>query len=138
MQHIFVFGSNYAGRHGKGAARYAYKLYGAKWGIGEGPTGSAYAIPTKDFQLRPLPILSIKEAVTRFLQYAKSARHLEFFVTKVGCGLAGYSSAEIAPLFAGAPANCIFDPEWRSFGFRVWSWDEYRQSQRYPQSVSAI
>lgn len=67
---IFVFGSNLAGRHGKGAALYAREHYGAVYGVGVGPTGSAYAIPTKDGKLRTLPLDQIKKHVDAFLAYA--------------------------------------------------------------------
>jgi hypothetical protein len=110
---IFVFGSNLAGRHGKGAALYAHDVYGAKYGVGRGPTGQAYAIPTKDAELMSLPLLHIEREVLEFLEYARVHEEEIFFVTKVGCGLAGYSNEQIAPMFRGAPENCIFDISWK-------------------------
>jgi hypothetical protein len=109
---IFVFGSNMAGRHGKYAALEARYFYGAKLGIGVGRTGNSYAIPTKDEDLRTLPLDIIKKHVDDFLFYAESNPDLKFFVTKVGCGLAGYSSVDIAPFFKGAPSNCQLPEEW--------------------------
>jgi hypothetical protein len=103
---IFVFGSNEAGRHGKGAALTARQEYGAIYGQAEGLQGSSYAIPTKDARLRPLPLPAIATYVRRFLAFAQAHPELSFFVTAVGCGLAGYTPAQIAPLFVGAPANC--------------------------------
>lgn len=105
---IFVFGSNLAGRHGKGGALEARERWGAEPGVGVGPTGRAYAIPTKDAQLRPLPLVAIDVHVAGFIAYAMSRPDLHFYVTRIGCGLAGYTEAEIRPLFARAPANCEF------------------------------
>ncbi|QRD62671.1 hypothetical protein H8Z72_22640 (plasmid) [Xanthomonas citri pv. citri] len=108
----FVFGSNLAGRHGKGAALFARQYRGAIYGIGEGPQGNAYALPTKDAALRTLPLSTISVHVLRFLAYAEANPQQWFEVTKVGCGLAGYTEAEIAPLFRGAPDNCRLPPGW--------------------------
>ena len=110
---IFVFGSNQAGIHGKGAALHARKYYGALQGVGEGPTGKAYAIPTKDRSIKTLPLHIIQEGVDRFLEYAKPYVFAEFQVTRIGCGLAGYKDADIAPMFLHAPNNCIFDRAWQ-------------------------
>lgn len=112
---VFVFGSNMAGRHGVGAAQYARKFRGAEFGIFEGLTGSCYAIPTKDENLKPLPIAAIAENVAHFLDVARSMQSARFFVTRVGCGLAGFSDAQIAPLFMNAPSNCNFAYQWRTF-----------------------
>lgn len=111
---IFVFGSNLAGRHDKGAALFARQHHGAQIGVGCGPTGNAYAIPTKDTRLYTLPLVSIAGYVAAFLQYAWHNPDLDFEVTRIGCGLAGYIDAQIAPLFAGAPSNCHLPPEWAS------------------------
>lgn len=102
---IFVFGSNLAGRHGAGSAREAVLKYGAQYGIGEGRTGNAYAIPTKDEILRVLPLSVIGEAVARFLRYARANPCDTFYVVEIGCGLAGYTPEQIAPLFRDLPAN---------------------------------
>jgi hypothetical protein len=114
---IFVFGSNLAGRHGKGAAKDAILKHGAIYGQGIGPQGRAYAIPTKDENLQVLPIFRIKEYVTEFLEYAKAHPEEEFYVTKVGCGLANYSEDTMAPLFWGAPPNCSLPDGWRAYVF---------------------
>lgn len=108
MSIVFVFGSNLAGRHGKGAALHARLNFGAEYGVGVGPTGRAYAIPTKDARLRPLPLAEIAAHVKDFLIYA--GQHLDdtaFMVTAIGCGLAGYTPADIAPMFKTAPSNCL-------------------------------
>jgi len=112
---IFVFGSNLAGRHGKGAALFAHQYRGAKHGFGIGPTGNSYAIPTKDTKLRTLPIVSIAGYVKHFIQYAVLHPELDFEVTRIGCGLAGYTDAQMAPLFIGAPSNCHLPPEWAEY-----------------------
>lgn len=105
---VFVFGSNLAGRHGAGSALLARLAHGAEYGVGEGPTGNAYAIPTKDKQLNVLPIPVIAKAVEDFCAYATSKPDVTFDIVAIGCGLAGYTAEDIAPLFAGAPENCHF------------------------------
>lgn len=102
---VFVFGSNQAGRHGKGAALVASRKFGAQHGVGVGPTGSCYAIPTKSVRLDVLPIGLINQYVRLFKSWARLNPDKEFLVTEVGCGLAGYSPDDIAPLFKGCPAN---------------------------------
>lgn len=111
---VFVFGSNLAGRHGKGAALWARRHRGAIYGQGAGPQGNAYAIPTKDRQLRVLPLQVIHGHVQEFLDYARRRSNLRFEVTPIGCGLAGYRPDQIAPLFAGAPANAILPAAFRA------------------------
>lgn len=108
---IFVFGSNRAGRHGAGAAEDARIYFGAQTGCGEGRTGQAYAIPTKDTRLKTLPLIEIQESVEGFLSYARLNPSLEFLVTPIGCGLAGYKPHQIAPMFWDAPENVILPPE---------------------------
>lgn len=103
--HIFVFGSNLAGRHGKGAALYAYKHHGALYGQGVGRQGMSYAIPTKDSGLMTLPLWVIEGYVKDFILYAKKHPQLTFQLTRIGCGLAGYKDSDIAPMFKDAPNN---------------------------------
>lgn len=95
---IFVFGSNLAGIHGAGAAQQALQ-WGAEFGCGFGRRGQTYAIPTKDEKIRTLPLDYIKAYVLLFIQYAKVKQNFKFLVTEIGCGLAGYSAEEIAPMF---------------------------------------
>ena len=95
---IFVFGSNIEGMHGGGAARYANNNFGAEWGVGEGLTGRTYALPTMEGKA------SMKQAVERFTSCAKEHPELTFLVTAVGCGIAGYTPQEVAPLFRNALA----------------------------------
>lgn len=93
---IFVFGSNIQGSHGGGAAWFAYKNLGAEWGVGEGLTGHCYALPTMEGEA------SMKHAVEKFTVCAKEHPELTFLVTAVGCGIAGYTPQEVAPLFREA------------------------------------
>lgn len=110
---IFVFGSNKAGIHGAGAAKVAAKLFGAKYGRGHGHYGHSYAIPTKDEDIEPLDYMVIASYVQIFVQYAKLHPEYQFFVTRVGCGLAGFKDCDIAPLFSECGGNCSFAEEWR-------------------------
>jgi hypothetical protein len=112
---IFVFGSNLAGIHGAGAAAFANYWYGAERGIGVGPTGKAYAIPTKDAKFNVIPLDVIGLHVWQFLLYAKKHPELNFFVTRIGCGYAGYSNPDIAPMFRGASDNCMFEQSWKEY-----------------------
>lgn len=112
---IWVFGSNEKGAHGKGAAKVARVNFHAEYGVGRGPTAQAYAIPTKDRSLKPLPLESIYASVVDFLAYAAEHPKSKFFITRIGCVLAGYSDEEIGPAFADAPANCSLPDEWKQF-----------------------
>ena len=94
---IFVFGSNLGGMHGGGAARVAYNKFGAIWGQGVGLQGQSYAIPTMHGGVNV-----IKPYVDEFINFAKSHTELKFLVTRIGCGIAGFTDEEIAPLFKEA------------------------------------
>lgn len=113
-QSIFVFGSNLAGRHGKGAARDALLKHGAEYGKGVGLYGNSYAIPTKDEDLKVLPLHKINKYVEAFLRFAKLNPEMRFEVTRIGCGLAGYDDSDIAPMFKNASSNIILPAGWRS------------------------
>ena len=97
--YIFVFGSNTRGVHGKGAALDAVKLFGAQYGVGLGIAGKSFAIPTKDAFLRTLDVVTINHYIQVFKTFVEANPHLTFYLTPIGCGLAGYSAADIAPLF---------------------------------------
>lgn len=112
---VFVFGSNLAGRHGKGAAREALRHWGASYGVCIGACGQSYAIPTKDKHLRVLSLGEITLYVADFLTYVRGHPNLTFLVTRVGCGLAGYRDEQIAPLFKGSTDNCVMPEEWRGY-----------------------
>ncbi len=99
---IFVFGSNLSGIHGAGAAKQALK-FGAVMGVGIGLQGQTYAIPTKDYNIkRTLTIKEIIPYVDQFIDFAYKNIKFNFLVTEIGCGLAGYSVEDIAPLFKNA------------------------------------
>jgi len=112
---VFVFGSNTMGIHGAGAAKLAMEKFDAKFGVGCGPTGRCYAIPTKDNKIQTLPITRIKEFVDSFLNYAKNKSHKTFLVTKIGCGLAGLKIANIAPMFKNKTENVILPEEFHDY-----------------------
>ena len=96
---VFVFGSNLAGMHGGGAARIAHLYFGAVMGNGDGIQGQSYAIPTMQGGVD-----TIRPYVDKFIAYAKQHPDQHFLVTRIGCGIAGFSPDEIAPLFAEAAA----------------------------------
>lgn len=122
---IFVFGSNTHGIHGAGAAQHAYKNCGARWGMGYGHYGDSFAIPTKGCVMAadgysnrmviggPLNLFDIEQFVNGFISYAEHHPELTFKVTRIGCGLAGFTDAQIAPLFEHSPLNCQFDEAWK-------------------------
>lgn len=114
MAVVFVFGSNLAGLHGAGAALFAKKHHGAISGQGVGRQGDSYGIPTKDANLKTLPLTSIKKYVEDFIEYAKTHPKDDFIVTRVGCGLAGYDDEDIKPMFRKVPLNCVMPDGWRS------------------------
>lgn len=109
---IFVFGSNLPGVHGAGAARYAVDHHGAKYGQGVGLQGSSYAIPTKDYRIDTLSLQDIEPHVKVFVQFAKAHPELDFDLTPIGCGLAGYRRDQIRPLFGDLPDNVYLTPSW--------------------------
>ncbi|MDD6888754.1 MAG: hypothetical protein PUD39_00585 [Bacteroidales bacterium] len=113
---IFVFGSNAKGFHNGGAAAQAMHNFGAIYGQGEGLQGQSYAIPTMEgFE-------SMKEAVARFTQFAAEHPELHFLVTRIGCGIAGYTVSQVAPLFKDCIAleNVTLPSDfWRELGLRM-------------------
>lgn len=113
---IFVFGSNLAGIHGAGAALAARQNHGAILGQGSGLMGNSYGIPTKGYNLEVLPKTSIALEVVKFNMFTWNNPDMEFKVTKIGCGLAGYRDDEIAFLFTGANHNNTkFDIAWAPY-----------------------
>ena len=94
---IFVFGSNLGGFHAGGAARAAHMRFGAIWGQGVGLQGRSYAIPTMHGGVDV-----IQPYVDEFISFAQSHPDLKFLVTRIGCGIAGFTAADIALLFANA------------------------------------
>lgn len=112
---IFVFGSNLAGAHGGGSARAAVEHHGAIMGVGVGPQGDSYAIPTLDHDLRQLTLHDIAAHVGDFIEYAKLNLEWTFNVVAIGCGIAGFKPGEIGPMFRGAPLNCVLPKEFFPF-----------------------
>ena len=112
---IFVFGSNLSGIHGAGAAKYARLHHGAIMGQGMGLQGTSYALPTKGMNISFMPLEDIGRHVAAFISFAKIRPDLMFRVTRVGCGLAGFTDEDIAPLFKEAlPLKNIRLPKgWR-------------------------
>ena len=94
---IFVFGSNLEGLHGGGAALLAYERFGALWGQGTGLQGKSYGIPTMHGGID-----TIAPYVDEFIAFAREHRELKFLVTEIGCGIAGFTVGEMAPLFKDA------------------------------------
>lgn len=111
MKDIFVFGSNLAGRHGAGSALHALNNYGAILGCGIGLQGNSYAIPTKDEYLRVLSLSEIQKYVQEFMEFAKDNYNMQFNIVAIGCGLAGYRSEQIAPMFKNVSDNCMLPKE---------------------------
>lgn len=107
MRKIFCFGSNLHGWHDGGAARYAVEHHGAIYGQGVGLQGDSYAIPTM------MSLNKIKPYVEDFINFAKLHSDWEFQVTAIGCGIAGYTPQQIAPMFKDAPDNCILPKEFK-------------------------
>ncbi len=104
---IFVFGSNLQGSHGGGAAAIAAKQFGAIWGQGVGLQGQSYGIPTMQGGIE-----EIKPYVDEFIEFAKQNPNLKFLVTRIGCGIAGFTEEEIAPLFAeGVNVENVYLPD---------------------------
>ncbi|MBO7470905.1 MAG: hypothetical protein J6T78_03465 [Bacteroidaceae bacterium] len=106
---IFVFGSNLGGMHAGGAARIAYNNFGAIWGQGVGLQGQSYGIPTMQGGVE-----TVRPYVNEFIQFAKDHPELTFLVTRIGCGIAGFTDAEMAPLFEKAHSieNVILPEGW--------------------------
>tara|TARA_R110000744_G_C19152865_1_gene539590 strand:- start:390 stop:743 length:354 start_codon:yes stop_codon:yes gene_type:complete len=114
MTEVFVFGSNLAGRHGKGAAKDALENHGAIYGQGEGLQGNSYAIPTKDENLKPIALQGIDMHIHFFLRFAKMNPEKRFLLTPIGCGLAGNSKREIWAILQdyGVPSNVYLTSTW--------------------------
>lgn len=123
-KNVFVFGSNTAGRHGKGAALEARRYWGAEYGVGRGRTGMSYAIPTKDGRLRPVKFNTLAMFAGEFLCYVDQHPDLNFLITRIGCGLAGFKDEDIVPYFATQAYNVVFPEEWERF---LPSYDTYEE-----------
>ena len=111
---IFVFGSNLAGRHGKGAAKFAREHFGAEYGVGEGLTGDSYALPTKDENLQTRSLREIQTSLVKLAECAFYHPSFNFNLTPIGCGLAGYTQELMIELVmkANMPDNVYLTAEW--------------------------
>lgn len=114
---VFVFGSNLLGIHGAGAAKVARERFGAELGVGEGLMGRCYAFPTVTSPMmlaadRKLRRDRLEEARDKLFETAHEMPGTTFFLTKVGCGLAGFTEEEMASLFHGSQANIIKPAGW--------------------------
>lgn len=110
---VFVFGSNLRGNHGGGAALAAVKSFGAIQGRGEGMQGQSYAIPTLGLSMEKVPLENIGKSIDKFIEVAKNSPNKTFYMTKIGCGIAGFSIEEIASLFKERefPENVVMPKE---------------------------
>lgn len=128
---VFVFGSNLQGYHGGGAARTAMDKFGAEWGVGVGPTGRCYAIPTMQGGVE-----TIKPYVDEFLEYAKEHPDTRFLVTRIGCGIAGFDDMDIAPLFEEAvsiPNIALPKTWWNIIGRECGVWRTSPSHSKFPK-----
>ena len=88
--------------------------WGAVWGKGVGLQGQTYAIPTMQGGVD-----TIRPYVDEFISLAKQHPNKTFLVTEIGCGIAGFSVGQIAPLFKKAmTVDNIYLPEkfWNILG----------------------
>jgi len=114
---IFVFGSNTAGRHGRGAALQAKEQFGAVYGVGEGLTGQCYAFPTLEWINGKLekfvfPAISLEQHREKLYKCCLDNPDKTFLLTKVGCGLAGYDETFICQFFRFPPTNLVVPDDW--------------------------
>lgn len=117
---VMVFGANCQGIHGAGAAKYAAEKYGAQKGV-IGFCNRSYGLCTKETPWKTMPLEAVTVFIQKFLEFAQEWPWFTFKVTRVGCGLAGFTDDQIAPLFQGAPENCEFDPAWATYGLKPWT-----------------
>lgn len=106
---IFVFGSNANGNHYGGAARVAFDKFGAEWGVGEGLTGNTYAIPTLDKNMKIVTDLKLRKSFIRFIYFAEKNESKKFYLTKVGCGIAGWTVEEVKKILWSAAKECFLE-----------------------------
>lgn len=110
---VFVFGSNSAGEHVGGAAKYAKDNFGAMNGEGEGLTGRCYAFPTLTGRFEQRLDMDLRRSRDKFFQTARALPEKQFLMTAVGTGIAGYAPEYMKALFSNPPANVVL-PEWQS------------------------
>lgn len=124
---VFVFGSNLAGIHGAGAAKYAYSRgwaqYGQGMGMFESRYGRSYAIATKDYDIKTLDVGNISLQIGLFLRTARLRPELEFLVTPIGCGLAGFKPEQIMKLFTNGVHSDSFQKVFPNVHLPQCFWD---------------
>lgn len=103
---VIVVGTNRDGHHAGGAAAYAHERFGLVWRCDEGLSGQTYALPTMD------GLNALGEAAARFLRFARFNPYLRFYLTRVGCGIAGHADKDVAPFFKDAPINVVLPDGW--------------------------
>lgn len=113
---IFVFGDNDKGIHGKGAARVALNKFGAIWGKSPNQlVGNSYGISTKKSPHKYMSLEKATKNILNFVEFTKEHPELFFFITEVGCHLAGFKESEIAPLFKECGSNCSLSINWKKY-----------------------
>lgn len=113
---IFVFGSDMFGQHDGGAAQLALERFGAVFGQASGLQGQSYAIPTNGVHLEDMA-----KYIDEFIRFADRHPEMTFLVTRIGCGVAGYTDEQIAPLFAcayGLPNVFLPATFWKVLSYR--------------------
>lgn len=108
----FVFGSNLAGKHDGGAAKFAASKFGAEYGVGEGVTGQTYALPTLHANFGKMTTQTLRKHVNIFIDYATIHKDKTFILTRVGTGIAGYDENKMIELFKNSPSNVIKSKSW--------------------------
>lgn len=112
---VFVFGSNLAGNHRKGAAKTALDKFGAMQGVGRGWSGQSFAIPTQNEHLQAMPIHQVEHYIKDFKIYTKNHPKFIYFITAIGCGSTGFHAKDIAPLFQDISDNVILPIRFKEF-----------------------
>lgn len=109
---IFVFGSNSTGEHFGGAARVAFEQFGAKWGHVSGLCGQSYAIATMALRGDDPSFSKLEPQIKTFLSLVKAMPNHLFFLTRIGCGIAGLKDEDVAPLFGPIQPNISYPEKW--------------------------
>ena len=113
---IFVFGSNLLGIHGAGSALEARKRgFPSGLGVGYHSASQCYAFPTCFRPGQPLDTRKITHYAAQLLEFAKMHPEIQFQLTRVGCGYAGFDDMTMACMFLSAPPNILFDTQWAPF-----------------------
>lgn len=137
--YVFVFGSNQSGIHGEGAAKAAVEHYGANFGQAWGLQGRAFAIPTVKHQIAgPLPLEEIYKYIQKFKIVAEALPNTLFWMTRIGCVLAGYNDKLIAPMFKDFPDNVNFPENWMRYLESPQELDALEAAQRLEAATHKI